>query len=503
MFEELAILKKKLDSYRPLDSNKMAAIGEKLRIEWTYNSNAIEGNTLSLSETAFFLREGLTSKGKPLSEYLEARNHAEAIDYLDEIVKGKRSLTEGLIKEYHALIMKDTEYIEIGTSNNRVKKKIEPGKYKYDNNHVLKMDGAIHYFCDYLQVSGEMERLIKWYNENKDKLHPVELSAIFHHKFVAIHPFTDGNGRVGRLILNTILMQEGYTPAIIRMEDRKEYYQSLDGADKGDYALIIEMVEREVTRTITLMLNVIEGRDAFSKEDLKRRLGIFEERIEKLDKDPIGVVSKVVDEEKRRHCREQIYQFLEKLAKEMVEENKSGMMGFRIRDLAEERMMAIYEMQREDIEKRELERKPWAAYAYREERIDIPLPLDIINKLHDITQYLKSRNIIVAKKTEKARNANILQIKLISGQKYIPQGILTFVILPTRFTTIIAFTINIPRLENDKEVFDTPQVINHIQGSVLWEDWDKKALEDFFVEIFNKFLKHIEIEIEKRRIPIS
>ncbi|MEK7812245.1 MAG: Fic family protein, partial [Candidatus Desantisbacteria bacterium] len=240
MFEELDMLKEKLDNHRPIDVNKMATIREKLRIDWTYNSNAIEGNTLSRSETAFFLREGLTSKGKPLSEYLEAKNHVEAIDYLDEIVKGKRPLTEGLVKEYHALIMKDTEYIWIGPTNNRVKKKIEQGKYKYDNNHVIKLDGTIHYYCDYLQVQGEMEGLIRWYNENKDKLHSVELSAIFHHKFVAIHPFTDGNGRVGRLILNTILMQKGYTPAIIKMEDRQEYYQALDSADKGDYIHIVE-----------------------------------------------------------------------------------------------------------------------------------------------------------------------------------------------------------------------------------------------------------------------
>ncbi len=272
MFEELDILKKKLDSHRPIDANKMAAIGEKLRIDWTYNSNAIEGNTLSLSETAFFLREGLTSKGKPFSEYLEARNHAEAIDYLDEIVQGGRPLTEGLIKEYHALIMKGTEYIWIGHSINRVKKKIEPGKYKYDNNHVIKLDGTIHYFCDYLQVPGEMERLIKWYHANKDKLHPVELSAVLHHKFIVIHPFTDGNGRAGRLILNTILMQTGYTPAIIKKEDRQEYYQALDEADKGDYAHFIEMVEREVTNTMTLMLNVIESKDALNEEELRRML---------------------------------------------------------------------------------------------------------------------------------------------------------------------------------------------------------------------------------------
>ncbi|MDI6736344.1 MAG: Fic family protein [bacterium] len=465
MFEELDILKKKLDNYRPIDSNKMIAIQEKLRIDWTYNSNAIEGNTLSLSETAFFLREGLTSKGKPLSEYLEAKNHAEAIDYLDEIVKGKRPLTEGLIKEYHTLIMKDTKYIWIGHSNNRVKKKIEPGKYKYDNNHVIKLDGTIHYFCDYLQVPGEMEKLIKWYNENKDKLHPVELSAVFHHKFVAIHPFTDGNGRVGRLILNTILMQEGYTPAIIKMEDHQEYYQALDEADREEHTHFIEMVEREVTNTMTLMLNVIEGKEAFSKEDLKRRLGIFEEKIEKLDRD-IGIVSKEVDEEKRKYSEEQICQFLETLTKEAIEEHKSEMMEFR-------------------IEKPSLSN------------------LEFIFQNSYIKIYLENKNIIISSEDARIINKMIingLQIKLISRRKYIPNSTLTFAIISTRFTMI---AISISKLEQDTDAFDKPRVIDSIQGGALWEDWDKRDLEDFFVEVFNEFLKQIELEIEKRRIATS
>ncbi|MFH1097773.1 MAG: Fic family protein [Candidatus Desantisbacteria bacterium] len=468
MFEELDYLRKKLDNYRPIDADKMVAIQEKLRIDWTYNSNAIEGNTLSLSETAFFLREGLTSKGKPLSEYLEARNHVEAIDYLDEIVKGKRPITEGLIKEYHALIMKDVKYIWIGYPNNMVKKKIEPGKYKYDNNHVIKLDGSIHYYCDYLQVSGEMEGLIKWYNENKEKLHPVELSAIFHHKFVAIHSFTDGNGRVGRLILNTILMQKGYTPAIIRMENRQEYYQALDKADNGDYTHFVEMVEREVTNTMTLMLNVIEGKDAFSKEDLKRKLGMFGENIKKLDKD-IGVVSKVVEEEIKMYCMEQIHQFLETLANETVEEHKSEMMELRIEDKVEMMKFGIAPYQ--------------------------------VSYHTFLKQYIESKNIIVAdKEIKKGGKVNIFQIELISRRKYIPQARLTFAILPTRFTTVIVFTIIISKLEKDKEMFGASQVIDCIQGSVLWEDWDKRTIEDFFVKAFNEFLKQIEIEMEERRI---
>src|SRR3989339_1334635 len=102
-------IRQKIDAFWPFDANLQKTLQEQLRIEWTYNSNAIEGNTLTLGETAFYLREGLTSEGKPLKDYLEARNHAEAIDGLQEIIERKRDLTEGLIKELHAVLLKGIE----------------------------------------------------------------------------------------------------------------------------------------------------------------------------------------------------------------------------------------------------------------------------------------------------------------------------------------------------------------------------------------------------------
>ncbi len=105
-FNEIEKLKDKLNSCRPLSPNQMEIIERKLKIEWTYNSNAIEGNTLTMQETSFFLQHGLTSKGKTLKEYLEAQNHADAIDFIKDIIKDNRKITEGLIKEIHALLLK-------------------------------------------------------------------------------------------------------------------------------------------------------------------------------------------------------------------------------------------------------------------------------------------------------------------------------------------------------------------------------------------------------------
>ena len=123
-FEEIDILKNELDSFRPLSPELMETIDKKFKVEWTYNSNALEGNTLTLQETAYFLQHGLTSKGKPLQDYLETQNHVEAIDWLKEVINEKRPITEGLIKELHALLLKGMEHIWVGPAENRVKKRI-------------------------------------------------------------------------------------------------------------------------------------------------------------------------------------------------------------------------------------------------------------------------------------------------------------------------------------------------------------------------------------------
>jgi Fic family protein len=216
-FQRVDELKKKLDEHRPLDSALAKKLREVYRVEWTYHSNAIEGNTLTLLETKLVLEEGLTvGNGKSLKEHLEAVNHAEAIDYLEEIVSKNEPLTERLIKHIHYLVLKN-----IDNQN--------AGQYRKVN---VRISGSQHVPPDFLFVPEEMEKLMKWYDENETTLHPIELSAIFHHRFVYIHPFIDGNGRTARLLMNLILMKNGYPPAIIKSkpENRLAYYQCLEEA---------------------------------------------------------------------------------------------------------------------------------------------------------------------------------------------------------------------------------------------------------------------------------
>jgi Fic family protein len=241
-------------------------VQEKFRLEWTYHSNALEGNPLTLSETSFFIREGLTSEGRPLSAYLEAKNHAAALDFLEQIVREQTPLTEHLIKQYHAMLFEKIDYVEAREGRIRV----EAGRYKTEQNHGIRLDGKIREFTDPLQVAGEMERLIEWYEAEKGQRHPIELAGMVHHRLASIHPFTDGNGRVSRLVMNTLLMQAGYTPAIIPVEEKQQYLEALQSADDGDAAPFLSFLERLVAKSLRLTLDVIEGREAFDFDDLSK-----------------------------------------------------------------------------------------------------------------------------------------------------------------------------------------------------------------------------------------
>jgi len=233
---------------RPLSDEERTARYEELRIKWTYNSNAIEGNSLTLGETAFYLREGLTSEGKPLIDYLEARNHAEAIDWLRTIAKKDKSITEGVIKDLNALLHKGiTERPAMSADGKQVMRQIHPGAYKIQSNHVITLSGEIHYYVDPLQVAGEMEKLVRTFAEEEGNTHPVELAALVHYEITRIHPFDDCNGRGARLLMNLILMHFDFPPVVIKMEERRRYLETLEAADKGDrepfYNLIAEHVK--------------------------------------------------------------------------------------------------------------------------------------------------------------------------------------------------------------------------------------------------------------------
>lgn len=232
-FSHLDRLKTKLDAHRPLSQEMLSNLHEDLVLRWTFNSNAIEGNTLTLQETKVVL-EGITVGGKNLREHFEAINHKEAIFYVEELTTKNELLCEHDIKSIHSLILKNIDDKNAG---------------KYRDINVL-ISGAEHKPPQALEVSAKMQEFISWYKKEHTNLHPVELAARVHVDFVAIHPFVDGNGRTSRLLLNLELIKHGFPPAIIKVENRLAYYKALDIAHTTqNYEPFLELVSEICTES--------------------------------------------------------------------------------------------------------------------------------------------------------------------------------------------------------------------------------------------------------------
>ena len=216
LYEQLSDLKKCLDSFRPFNAAQIKNLQEVFDTEYTYASNRIEGNTLTLRETSFIINEGLTIKNKSMKEHLEAINHKEAIELIRELVTNQEPLTEKNIKLIHSLILQGID-------------RENAGVYR---NVVVGISGTNIVFPQPYIVSKMMEELMLFYDENKNKLHPVQLAAQMHSKLVNIHPFIDGNGRTCRLVMNLILLQHGYPITIFspEEEDRSRYFDALNKA---------------------------------------------------------------------------------------------------------------------------------------------------------------------------------------------------------------------------------------------------------------------------------
>lgn len=234
---------KRLNKLRPISSVLLQKLREKFEVEMTYNSNAIEGNTLTLKETYWVIQQGLTVKGKPLKDHLEAKNHKEALDFLYELIApgNKNTISEHLIKSLHSLIIQDID-------------KNIAGQYRERNVFIT---GTEHTPPSSLNVPIKMQELIQWARTNQKKMNVIEFSAMFHHKFVHIHPFEDGNGRAGRLLMNIFLMQYGFPLAIIQKNDRQKYYRALALADEGNNKMLVNFIAQAVLRSLNIYLETL------------------------------------------------------------------------------------------------------------------------------------------------------------------------------------------------------------------------------------------------------
>ena len=235
-------LKKELDKKRPLNLYSIKSLRESDILDWTYHSNAIEGNTLTLMETKVVL-EGITIGGKSVNEHLEAINHKDAIIFLEELIKNNKPLTLRDIKDIHKLVLKEIDNLNAGT-------------LRINN---VTIGGATHIPPDYLKVPDDLEKMMFNYDAWK-QLHPIVRAGLLHGVFVKIHPFIDGNGRTSRLIMNFEVMKAGYPPIIIKKEERFDYYKALDkGATTKDYTDFIDMLIDLELEMLKKYLNILKN----------------------------------------------------------------------------------------------------------------------------------------------------------------------------------------------------------------------------------------------------
>jgi len=245
-YHRIEELLRELNLYRPLTEGELLRLSEEFLINFTYNSNAIEGNTLTLQETALIIKEGITIDKKPLKDHLEAVGHKEAYLYIEELVQQKVPLSEKVIKDIHSLVLMDSRE--------------DRGVYRRVPVTIM---GAVHTPPQPFLLPARMEELILKYQEMR-LLHVVERVSQFHLEFEAIHPFIDGNGRTGRLLLNLELMKAGYPPISIKFGDRKRYYDCFtsyhsNGDDLSEMvSLVREYLEEELRKYLEIVRNANE-----------------------------------------------------------------------------------------------------------------------------------------------------------------------------------------------------------------------------------------------------
>ncbi|AFC26608.1 Fic family protein [Saprospira grandis] len=263
-----------------LSKARKQELWERIRLDWNYHSNAMEGNTLTLSETKILLTHGIHAGNKYGRHYEEMKLHHEVLNMLQAIVREERPITQHLIRGLHAEMMGEKYEIDAqDPQGNPVKVAGRPGEYKKTQNFVQR--GAERYtYAAVEDVEPRMQSLIAWLQEEEEKgeRHPIELACRFHLEFVTIHPFDDGNGRMGRILMNLILMRMGLAPAIILREEKEQYLRRLIIAqDGGALEPLLDFVAESCLAAMEFRLKAYRGESLERPDDWEKRLLLLRE----------------------------------------------------------------------------------------------------------------------------------------------------------------------------------------------------------------------------------
>lgn len=266
-------LKNKADALRPLKPEDEHRLWKKFRLDWNYNSNHLEGNTLTYEQTELLLIFDRATGEHDLREFEEMKAHDVAIKMVNELANdSERPLTESFIRRLNEVILVRPFWKDAQTSGGQAtRKEIKIGEYKSMPNSVRLKNGEMFHYSSPEETPALMYDLMNWYNDNTN-LHPVELAAWFHYKFIVIHPFDDGNGRVARLIMNYILIKAGYPPAVVKSKDKAKYIDALNKADAGNTPAFVNYIAEQLVWSLDTTLKAATGQSIDEPEDLDKKL---------------------------------------------------------------------------------------------------------------------------------------------------------------------------------------------------------------------------------------
>lgn len=280
--KKIEILRQALKEMFPMKQEFKAKLDKKFRLEFNFNSNHMEGNTLTYSETELLLIFDETKGSHTLREYEEMKSHDVALQLIqDWAADGQRPLTEINIKNLNEIILVKPFWKDAITPNGqKTKRLIKVGDYKEYPNSVKLSNGEIFEYASVSDTPIQMGELVQWYRDEvlKNELHPVALAALLHYKFVRIHPFDDGNGRISRLLMNYVLLKNNLPPVVIKSADKRNYLSALNSADTGDLNSFIKYISQQLIWSLELSIKASKGESIEEPDDIEKEIAVWKKQ---------------------------------------------------------------------------------------------------------------------------------------------------------------------------------------------------------------------------------
>lgn len=286
-FQKIQELTLELQGLQPIPKERQAVLDKKFRLEFNYNSNHIEGNTLTYGETELLLIFDQTQGNHTLREFEEMKAHDVVFNLIEEWAKdGERPLSEQIIKSLNEIILVRPFWKEaITPDGQKTRRLIKVGDYKEFPNSVLLRNGEIFEYASVTDTPILMGELVEWYKTEEGKMNPVALAAHLHYKFVRIHPFDDGNGRTARLLMNYVLLKHGLPPVIIKSAaaDKNNYLMALNRADAGDTEAFVQHIAEQLIWSLEISIKAAKGENIEEEGDLDKKIALLDRELRTVD----------------------------------------------------------------------------------------------------------------------------------------------------------------------------------------------------------------------------